>query len=95
LQNCFAEHPSHLLLHFLVMQIAPVTHLDQVRTESCFTLAAQLPRKHLSTVLYPIVCSDLWLPIGANLFWLTIQAIYFSKTINNGGWCGVQSGLVV
>jgi hypothetical protein len=79
---------------FFVMQIAPVTHLDQVRTEFCFTLAASLPRKHLSTVLYPIVCSDLWLPIGANPFWFTTRAIHFSQTVSNGGWRGVQSGLV-
>jgi len=77
------------------MQIAPVTHLDQVTTESCFTLAALLPRKHLSTVLYPIVGSDLWLPIGSNPFWLTIRAIHFSQTVSNGGWRGVQSSLMV
>jgi hypothetical protein len=76
------------------MQIAPVTHLDQVKTVTCFTLAAQLPRKHLSTVLYPIVCSNLWLSVGANPLWLTIRAIYFSQTVSNGKWRGVQSILV-
>jgi hypothetical protein len=33
-----------------------------------FTLAAKPPQKHLSTVLYPSVWSNLWLPLRAPTF---------------------------